>query len=101
VPRKERCCPASKEMRGWISGRSGACRVTTVGQGMVSPAPRPSLAPAWFSRLHTWEQRSKREPGGSGRPTRLVAKGVAHYDPHRRAWQIWYSIDDVHWEPRA
>ena len=35
-----------------------------------------------------------------GRPTWLVAKGVAHFDPERRGWQIWYSIDNVHWEPR-
>jgi len=35
-----------------------------------------------------------------GNPAWLVAKGVAHFDPERGAWQIAYTMDDVHWEPR-
>jgi hypothetical protein len=36
----------------------------------------------------------------SGNPTWLVAKGIAHFDPERQLWQIAYSMDNVHWEPR-
>lgn len=36
----------------------------------------------------------------SGHPTWLVADGVAHFDAERAAWQIAYSMNDVHWEPR-
>jgi len=35
-----------------------------------------------------------------GRPTWLVAEGVAHFDRERGAWRISYSMDDVRWEPR-
>jgi len=35
-----------------------------------------------------------------GKPTWLVAEGVAHFDRERKAWQLFYSMDDVHWEPR-
>jgi hypothetical protein len=35
-----------------------------------------------------------------GHPTWLVVEGVAHFDPERRAWQVAYTMDDVHWEPR-
>jgi hypothetical protein len=35
-----------------------------------------------------------------GNPTWLVAEGVARFDHERTAWQIAYTIDDVHWEPR-
>jgi hypothetical protein len=33
-------------------------------------------------------------------PTWLVVEGVAHFDPNRGGWQIAYTMDDVHWEPR-
>jgi hypothetical protein len=36
----------------------------------------------------------------NGNPTWLVAEGVAHFDPGRKAWQIAYAMDDVRWEPR-
>ena len=36
----------------------------------------------------------------NGNPTWLVVEGVAHFDPARQAWQIGYTMDDVHWEPR-
>lgn len=35
-----------------------------------------------------------------GNPAWIVATGVAHFDGERQAWQIWYSMDDVSWEPR-
>lgn len=35
-----------------------------------------------------------------GNPTWLVVTGVAHFDPARGAWQIGYTMDDAHWEPR-
>lgn len=35
-----------------------------------------------------------------GNPTWLVAKGVAHFDSERRAWQVGFTMDEVHWEPR-
>ena len=35
-----------------------------------------------------------------GNPTWVVAEGVAHFDPEREAWQLAYTMDDVHWEPR-
>jgi hypothetical protein len=35
-----------------------------------------------------------------GKPTWLVASGVARFDAERRAWRIEYSMDDVRWEPR-
>jgi hypothetical protein len=37
----------------------------------------------------------------NGNPTWLVAEGVAHFDPERNAWQVGYTIDNVHWEPRT
>jgi hypothetical protein len=36
----------------------------------------------------------------AGNPTWLVAKGVAHFDSARQAWQVGFTMDDVHWEPR-
>jgi len=36
----------------------------------------------------------------NGNPTWLVAEGVARFDPDRNAWQVAYTMDDVHWEPR-
>lgn len=36
----------------------------------------------------------------AGNLTRLVAKGIAHFDQERQAWQVWFTMDDVHWEPR-
>jgi hypothetical protein len=36
----------------------------------------------------------------NGNPTWVVAEGVAHFDPERNAWQIAYTMDNVHWEPR-
>jgi hypothetical protein len=36
----------------------------------------------------------------NGNPTWLVAQGVARFDPERKAWQVAYTMDDVHWEPR-
>ena len=41
-----------------------------------------------------------RDADESGNSTWLVAEGVAHFDPERRAWQIAYTMDDVRWEPR-
>ena len=38
--------------------------------------------------------------GDDGDPTWLVVDGVAHCDPDRGKWQIAYTMDDVHWEPR-
>ncbi len=35
-----------------------------------------------------------------GNSTWLVVEGVAHFDPERGAWQIGYTMDDVHWELR-
>jgi hypothetical protein len=37
---------------------------------------------------------------GDGDPAWLVAEDVAHFDAERRAWQVWFTMDDVHWEPR-
>jgi len=38
--------------------------------------------------------------GTEDEPTWLVVEGVAHFDSRRQAWQIWYTMDDCHWEPR-
>lgn len=35
-----------------------------------------------------------------GNPSWLIAEGVAHFDSERGAWQIAYTMDGVHWEPR-
>jgi len=35
-----------------------------------------------------------------GNPTWLVIDGVAHFDAQRQAWQIAYTMNDAHWEPR-
>jgi hypothetical protein len=32
--------------------------------------------------------------------TWLVVDGAAHFDAQRGQWQIAYTMDDVHWEPR-
>jgi hypothetical protein len=37
---------------------------------------------------------------GDGNRTWLVVEGVAHFNQERAAWQIAYSMDDIHWEPR-
>jgi hypothetical protein len=36
----------------------------------------------------------------AGKPTWLVAEGIAHFDAERKAWQIAYATENVHWEPR-
>jgi hypothetical protein len=41
-----------------------------------------------------------RDADESGNHTWLVAEGVAHFNSRRKAWQIAYTMDDVHWEPR-
>jgi hypothetical protein len=38
--------------------------------------------------------------GDEAHPTWLVVQGKAHFDSARNAWQIVYTMDDVHWEPR-
>ena len=35
-----------------------------------------------------------------GNPTWVVANGVAHFDSARQAWQVGFTMNDVHWEPR-
>jgi hypothetical protein len=35
-----------------------------------------------------------------GNPMWLVVEGNAHLDAERGAWQIAYTMEQVHWEPR-
>jgi hypothetical protein len=35
-----------------------------------------------------------------GNPTWMVVKGIARFDRKRQEWEIEFTDEDIHWEPR-